>query len=301
MIKTVSIGNIAMGGTGKTPHTIMLANKFQSEGKNVTILSRGYKGLLGDSLNVISDGHKIFYSPPEASDEAFMMAKNCDNVSVITGVDRNKSLKYAIKNFNSNLAILDDSYQYKHIDKDIEILLLDSKNPISTGFIFPFGYLREMPSAIKRADIVIFTRSETNTIPEKAIKYLLPHQKVFFSKYTKPKIVRENQLHDLSIFKGKKVAAYSALADNNSFHESLKVAGINVAYFQGYRDHTYLSNHKLDKFINKALAASCTEFLTTEKDYVKLSATYTRIFSYTRVDIQLNNENGLIKAIKEKI
>ncbi len=300
-MKVISIGNLSMGGTGKTPHTIHLAKIFNSYGRVVTILSRGYKGLLGNLLNVISDGHQIFYSPPQASDEAFMMARNCDGVSIITGVDRNASLKYAVKNFNSDLAILDDAYQYKKIDKNIEILLLDAKNPISTGFIFPFGYLREMPSNMNRADIIIFTNSNDNTIPEKVKKYIKPHQKVFFSRYTKPVLIKDGEEHDISNLKDKKVTAYSALANNRSFYDLLIANSIDVISFKTFIDHKKLSNSTLDKIIDNGLEKLTTEFITTEKDYVKLEGTYARIFSYIKVDLEIDNEEELISLIKDRI
>ena len=300
-MKVISIGNLSMGGTGKTPHTIYLAKLFTTEGRVVTILSRGYKGLVGSTLNVISDGHQIFYAPPQASDEAFMMARNCNDVSVITGVDRNASLKYAAKNFNSDLAILDDAYQYKKIDKNIEILLLDAKNPISTGFIFPFGYLREMPSNIKRADIIIFTNSKDNIIPEKVQKYIQPHQKVFFSRYTKPVLIKDGISHDISELKGKKVTAYSALANNRSFYDLLIANSIDVVSFKTFMDHKKLSQSTLDKIIDNGLTLSSTEFLTTEKDYVKLEDTYSRIFSYIKVDLEIDNKEELLKLIRDKI
>ena len=300
-MKVISIGNLSMGGTGKTPHAIHLAKLFSAEGRVVTILSRGYKGLVGNALNVISDGHQIFYSPPQASDEAFMMALNCNGVSVITGVDRKASLKYAAKNFNSDLAILDDAYQYKKIDKNIEILLLDAKNPISTGFIFPFGYLREMPSNIKRADIIIFTNSIDNIIPEKVKKYIKPDQKVFFSRYTKPVLIKEGIAHEISDLKGKKVTAYSALANNRSFYDLLTSNSIDVVSFKTFLDHKKLSQSTLNKIIDNGLTLESTEFITTEKDYVKLEDTYSRIFSYIKVDLEIDNEKELIKLIRDKI
>ncbi|MDR2400816.1 MAG: tetraacyldisaccharide 4'-kinase, partial [Deferribacteraceae bacterium] len=169
----VSVGNIAMGGTGKTPFTIFLAKLFAKTGKKTAVLSRGYKGGLGYSLRVISDGNEIYFTPPLAADEPYMMAQNLPGTIVITGKDRNKSFSYAMEHFSPppEIFILDDGFQHRKMRRDADILLLDYSNPLSTGFIFPFGYLREFPSAIKRADILVFTRAAARRIPDKAAKY----------------------------------------------------------------------------------------------------------------------------------
>ena len=166
-IKTISVGNLVMGGAGKTPHTLLIAGEMIKKGEKVAILSLGYKGKVGYDINVISDGNGgLYHHPPMAADEPYMMAKNYPEAIVITGKKREQSLSLARDKYGATVAILDDGYQYKKLARDANILLLDHKRPISTGFPFPFGYLREFPSAINRSDIIIFTRAKNDNIPE---------------------------------------------------------------------------------------------------------------------------------------
>lgn len=184
MSKVISIGNISMGGTGKTPVTIMLAKHFISQGKKICILSRGYKGNIGYDTNVISDGENILVGPDKAADEPYMMAVNCPEAVVITGKERFRSYEYAEKKFKPDIYLLDDGFQHRRMKRDIDIVLLDHKRPASTGWMFPFGYLREPASALKkRADIVIFTRAENTTIPEKKVAKYIEGKPIFFQQY----------------------------------------------------------------------------------------------------------------------
>lgn len=298
--KVISIGNIVLGGAGKTPHTIEIANQFVKDGKKTAILSLGYKGKLGYQLNVISDGNKIFYKPPLAGDEPYMMATQCPNVAIITGKSRQLSLDYAVKNFGTNIAILDDGFQHNKIKKDVEILLLDYKNPISTGFIFPFGYLRQMPQAIKKADIIIFTRSSKDIIPEKTKRYIdTPH--IFFSKTKTENIVFQNNIYNKDDLKGANVFAYSAVANNKSFYNSLIELGTNVTFFKGFRDHNLPPIRFIENLIENSHKNNIDFIVTTQKDFVKLPEKYQSYFSYLKMDIDIINRQLFFDTLNNMI
>ena len=296
-IKIISVGNIAMGGTGKTPHTLMIAEEFIKQGEKVAILSLGYKGRLGYGINVISDGDgNILKEPPYAADEPYMMAKNYPEVIVITGKKRENALKIAKEKYGATVVILDDGFQYKKLKRHVNILLMDHSRPISTGYMFPFGYLREFPSAIKRSDIILFTRSANENIP-KDVKCYIDNQPLFFSKTSFHRVIYKNEDIDIKYFKDAKVAAYSAIAGNQSFASTLTNFGMDLKFFTSFKDHSILSIDTIEDIVSSGKTKGATVFLTTEKDFVKIPKEYQNIFGYVKLDIQMENKVNFITTI----
>ncbi|MBW2599013.1 MAG: tetraacyldisaccharide 4'-kinase [Deltaproteobacteria bacterium] len=162
--RVISVGNITVGGTGKTPMVIMLANLLNEKGYRPAILSRGYAGKGKSRVNIVSDGKNLLMSPKNAGDEPALIAKSVRNVPVITGKNRYLTGKYAIEHFRADVLILDDAFQHRSVFRDIDIVLLDNQKPFGNGFTIPRGELREPASALERADIIVKTgngRQET--------------------------------------------------------------------------------------------------------------------------------------------
>ncbi len=299
MSKIISVGNISLGGTGKTPFTMLLANHFISQNKKVCILSRGYKGKVGLGTNVVSDGNNILLHPPLAADEPYMLATSLKKAIVITGKERIKSYEYANKHFSPDIFILDDGFQHKKMKRDINILLLDHNNPISTGLPFPFGYLREFPSAIKRADVIIFTRATSNQIPAK-VKNHVKNKPCFFSKIKIKGIFDENN-HDKTDEMGNlKIFAFSGIAKNNSFFHSLEQIGLNIAGTKSFKDHHFYSEKDEINLINLLNKSNADKFITTEKDFVKLSKQMKEKTNYLKIDIELTDKANFFKLIEDE-
>ncbi len=300
-IKTISVGNLVMGGAGKTPHTLLIANEMIKRNEKVAILSLGYKGKIGYDNTVISDGlGNLYHHPPMAADEPYMMAKNNLEAIVITGKKREKSLEIARDTYGATVAVLDDGYQYKKLKRDANILLLDHKKPLSTGFPFPFGYLREFPFAINRSDIIVFTRASNDNIPEN-VKGLINKQGIFFSNTIFKRIILKNEEIDLSYLKGTRVCAYSGIANNDAFYQTLINAGLDIVFFAGFRDHMLLNETSINGIITQGKNKDATLFITTEKDFVKLPLEYQSIFGYIKMDIELNNKEGFFSDIDKLI
>lgn len=294
--KVISVGNIALGGAGKTPHTIEITGEYLKRGEKPVILSLGYKGKLGYGMNVISDGKSVLHKPPMAADEPYMMALNCPGAAVITGKNRGESLLYAQKNFGSTLAVLDDGFQHRALKRDADVLLLDYENPVSTGLPFPFGYIRETPSAIGRADIIVFTRASGSRIPERAKKYVAG-KPVFFSRTVTDKVVFPHGTLTLEDLKGTAAGAFSAVASNNAFRNGLSSAGIKITAFRSFRDHYAPAENTLEALIKKASAGGADFFLTTEKDFIKLPEKYREIFGYVKMEIEISEKDAFFRAI----
>ncbi len=300
-IKTISVGNLAMGGTGKTPHTLLIAEEMIKKGEKVAVLSLGYKGKLGYDTNLISDGlGNLYHHPPMAADEPYMMAKECPKAVVITGKKREKSLALARDKYGATVAVLDDGYQYKKLKRDANILLLDHKRPISTGFPFPFGYLREFPFAISRSDIIVFTRAANDNIPD-SVKGLINKQSIYFSNTIFKRIVLNKEEIELQYLKDAKICAYSGIANNDTFYNTLHNTGLDVVFFAGFSDHVHLSEQTINGIITQGKSKGASLFITTEKDFVKLPLEYQQVFGYLKMDIELNNKKGFFNDIEKLV
>lgn len=298
-IKVISVGNISLGGTGKTPHTLMIAEEFIKQGEKVAILSLGYKGKIGYGINIISDGNgNILKEPPLAADEPYMMAINYPEIIVITGKKREQSLKVAKEQYGATVAILDDGFQYRKLKRHANILLMDHVKPISTGYIFPFGYLREFPNAINRSDIIVFTRATNENIP-KDVKAYIDSQPIFFSKTSFNRVIFKNETIDIKYFKNTKVAAYSAISGNNKFASTLTNFDMDLRFFTSFKDHSILSRDTIEDIVSSGKSKGATFFLTTEKDFVKIPKEYQDVFGYVKLDIQMDKKNEFISTINK--
>ena len=191
----ISIGNITMGGTGKTPVVELFARTLRNRGRKVSILSRGYKSKDleqvqewkrqedGELVNeeampkVVSCGQGVKLSVQYAGDEPYMLAKNLDEVSVIVDKDRVKAGKFAIQELDSDILLLDDGMQFLKIAHSIDIVLVDSNSPFGTGSMIPRGTLREPPRNLCRADYIFITKRR-QAQNEKLIKKIRKHNKV---------------------------------------------------------------------------------------------------------------------------
>lgn len=295
MAKIISVGNISMGGTGKTPFTIMLAKHYIAKGFKVCILSRGYKGRIGYDTHVISDGNEILIGPDKAADEPYMMAVNCPEAIVITGKERVRSYELAEKKYKPDVYILDDGFQHKAMKRDVNICLLDHQRPVSTGFMFPFGYLREPASALERADVVIFTRAKEDTIPEKVMKHV-KDKPVFFSDVDYAGIYNHEGKADISL-KGKKVYAFAGIASPRKFFKFIKSLGAEFLSGKLYSDHHTYCGRDTYVIERKARELEAEMILTTEKDYVKLPDDVKANMHYLKIDINLRNSQKLFDII----
>ncbi|MDI6792195.1 MAG: tetraacyldisaccharide 4'-kinase [bacterium] len=156
--KVISIGNITVGGTGKTPAVITITRELVKRGKRVVILSRGYKGSCEHSAGIVSDGERILLSPDESGDEPYLMARKLPAVPVIVGSDRIKTGRLAISNFGAQIIILDDGFSHRRIYRDLDVVLINSLNPFGNGYLLPRGILREGLLSLRRADYFILTQ-----------------------------------------------------------------------------------------------------------------------------------------------
>jgi tetraacyldisaccharide 4'-kinase len=170
--KVVSIGNITVGGTGKTPVTLHVADLLRRMGYKVAVISRGYGGSAGKKAGIVSDGQEIKMTPEEAGDEPYMISLKLKGIPVIVGRDRVKAGRFAIGEFGSDIIVLDDGFQHLGLRRDLNIVLLDSANPFGNGYLLPRGVLREPLSHLGRADAFVLTRSDLNGTATSGVSFV---------------------------------------------------------------------------------------------------------------------------------
>jgi tetraacyldisaccharide 4'-kinase len=266
----VSIGNITVGGTGKTPVTAYIARFLLAQGYRVAVLTRGYGGSLEGQTCVVSDGAAIMLSARECGDEPFLLASAVPGLMVVIGTDRYSAGQLAIQQLVPDIFLLDDGFQHLRLHRDLNILLLDFSRPFGNNLTLPAGILREPLAAVRRADLVIFTRTpkgkdistDTGGIPwcisRHTIVDLLPlsgDAPVPFSRCL-----------------GHKVLAFAGIADPDSFFAGLRAEGLILVQTLHFPDHVVYNQERCDE-ISEAMLASRADFLvTTEKDGVKLKS-----------------------------
>lgn len=269
--RIISIGNITVGGTGKTPAVIEIANLFQD--KKTVILSRGYKSKYEDKMAVVSDANQIFLSPKEAGDEPYLLAKRLPSFPIIIGKDRVKSAKYAIDRFGAEIIILDDGFQYWQLKKDIDIVLIDGKNPYGNTNLLPTGTLREPIKNLKRADVFIITKvdqslNRTNIIHD--LKKINPSAIILESIHKPIKFISldAKQEYPLEFIKDVDILALSSIADPDSFEAIIKKLNEGKFLHLKFQDHYVYTKKDINKLIDYLQGVSF--IITTEKDIVRL-------------------------------
>jgi tetraacyldisaccharide 4'-kinase len=267
----ISVGNITVGGTGKTPLVMSLAKGLTERGISVAILSRGYKGKKA-SEPVVSDGKTIFLSPEESGDEPFLMAKACKGIPVLVGKDRFVNGRIALQRFGVKGLLLDDGYQHLPLHRDINILLIDSQIGLGDRTLLPRGILREPLSHFRRADLFLLTKVEaieTCQPLEKKIHEIHPSARVFHSHFEPVSLVDpQEEQEELSSLKGKTVLALSGIAHPNYFSSLLRKCGMKIVREAIFPDHHHYRTSDLSSIKEKSKRIDC--IVTTEKDMVKL-------------------------------
>jgi tetraacyldisaccharide 4'-kinase len=267
----VSIGNLSVGGSGKTPHVRFIADWLVREGLRVAILSRGY-GRSTRGVVWVSDGERLLASWSESGDEPYLLASSLRNVPVLVAESRAAAGRACLSKTEVDLFLLDDGMQHLPLHRDLDILLVDAARGLGNRLTLPFGMLREPPSHAKYADAVVVTkcrdigqgREVARTIPNVSGKT------VAYSAIRSRSIVdREGNARPIDPA-GTPVAAFSALARNDQFVRTLTGAGYVVRSFTGFRDHHRFSAADLRKI---AASAGGLPLLTTEKDLVRLPST----------------------------
>ena len=268
----VSLGNLTVGGTGKTPAVAMLAEWAVEQGFKPAILSRGYGARSRQKALEVSDGKTVLATPSKAGDEPYLLAKKLKAVPVLISKDRVHAGLLAHHKHGTNFFILDDGFQHVKLHRDLDLVLLDATRPFGNMHLLPRGPLREPLDHLGRADAFILTRSGENAtlILMDFLKNKFHGKPVFRSRHMPQKIVfpRSWKSYGPAFLIGKKVAAFAGIARPEHFRDTLTKLGAEVLFFKAFPDHCPFSRAQIEEMILRAKNADC--LMTTEKDWVRI-------------------------------
>lgn len=283
--KVVSIGNITVGGTGKTPMSIYVASAVRQMGLRVAVLSRGYRGASEKSGGIVSDGETVRMNPAQAGDEPYLMASKLKGVPVLVGRNRYRMGEIAVDRFNVDVLVLDDGFQHVALARDLDIVLLDDRRPFGNRHLLPRGTLREPLSALARSDAFILTRTVSpGSVSLDAIHDIAKHRPVFTSSHRPgiQKIIgREKPLSSAqtgtpplqpeTFLDRRPVFVFSGISGNKDFHHTVRHLGVKLTGALEFPDHHFYSSGDIARIHRRAVDAGAELLLTTEKDYARIS------------------------------
>ncbi len=318
----ISVGNLTVGGTGKTPMVIYIAELLTRAGYGVAVVSRGYGGELSSSGGIVSDGQKVLLDAGKAGDEPCMMAKRLleSNIPVIIGSNRYEAGMTAVKQFNPDIVILDDGFQHLRLERDLNILLFDASQPLGNGRVIPRGTMREPVSAVKRADIVVLTRTDIEHKEEAAENF---YKTVLNAGLTEnlndiPLFTSIHRPHIYGIIpRGSKellrpdektdsenVYAFSGIAKNHEFRKTVSGMGFQIKGYKEYPDHYAFSASDCAGIEREASEKCVQAVITTEKDYIKLAGMFDWNITLIIISIEIDfrsDEAEFNSSIKESV
>lgn len=284
--KVISIGNLTVGGTGKTPAVMAVAEEAMRRGLSPVVLTRGYRGK-GKAPCFVTTGSGPLVRVDEAGDEPFLMAERLSGVPIVKDPDRYEGGMFALHAPESPLKdprgeivfILDDGFQHFHLYRDKDVVLVNVANPFGRNLLLPFGKLREPPGSLERADIIVITKNEIGsdneisrcgTLVDRVRKYNTSSP-VFHASH-RPVAWRlgSGEKKGAGWISGKRVFGFCALGDPLSFKRTLTSAGALVAGFKAYRDHYQYVGADMERIRTEAGKCGAEWIVTTEKDIIKI-------------------------------
>ncbi len=251
-VPVISVGNISLGGSGKTSLVVFLAEELSKE-RRVAVLLRGYKRKTRGPL-IVSEWGRVLVGPEEAGDEAYMISRIVPGVSVVVAEDRFEGGKIAVEKLRAELIILDDGFQHRRLWRDVDVVLVRKRD--LEDLLLPAGRLREPTSSLRRADALVLSYQEIEPFDMEADVPVFKMERVF-----EGFLDTDFRLHPLGELEGKEVVAFCGLADNEQFFTVLEKLGIKVKERRGFPDHYHYKDVKLREG---------EIYVTTLKDLVKL-------------------------------
>lgn len=301
--KIISVGNISVGGTGKTPVVKFLATYFHNLGFSVAVLSRGY-GRRSKGSVIVSNGEQILACLADSGDEPLLLARQLNNIPLLVEVDRYKGALLIQKHFKSDIILLDDGFQHRRLHRDLDIVLIDASVGFGNGLLLPAGSLREPVSSLKRSDLVWLTRVKHTTNLDPLINEIRKYCScpILKSNHQATEIIQagtDNRLA-LSNLNQKNVFLFSGIANPTSFERTVTNLGAKIVGHLTFSDH-YLYNKKdINKICYNAKIANADLILTTEKDFVRIVDRIENLpkIYYLTIEIRIDND---IEVLKEKL
>ncbi len=297
-VPVVSVGNLLMGGSGKTPFVIYLAGMLHGRGFRPAVVSRGYRGSNRKDYLVVGegDGRGPVASAAVSGDEPYLIACSVPHIPVIVGRKRIRPVRAAHDLFGCNLVILDDGFQHLPLARNVDIVLLNGRE----DRMFPRGGLREPLSALRRAHLVVLT-GEESSLPVRAARYL-KHVSLFRCRQVPRELETGSATGPVApdFYRGRPVFLASAIANPERFRQSAELLGWLVQAHVAFRDHHGFTDDELRGILSKA---GELPVVVTEKDWVKLPAWFKAMdrVSALRIDVSMDDEAAFLDLLLQRI
>ncbi len=296
-VPVVSVGNLTVGGTGKTPLVIHLAEFLKEHGRKPAILSRGYGGRPRGPVEVVSDGRLVLSEPAVCGDEPFMMARRLHRVPVLTGPERYLTGREAVDRFDVDVLLLDDGFQHRHLHRDVDILVVHARRPFGNGRLLPRGPLREPLESLQRARWIVRTGPATDDDGEGDPQAFPGCGRPAIRALHRPsRLVHaaSGETLPLDSLTGKTFSAFAGIGSPQAFRQTLESLGCRVAPLLAYPDHHRFSRADIEAIRRSAAAAD--GLVTTEKDAARLAGMENALpdLLVLQVDLHMEPDDGVL-------
>ena len=274
-VPVISVGNLSVGGAGKTPAVLALAERLLAAGRRPAVLSRGY-GSEGAGPRVVSDGQSLLLPASQGGDEPVLLAHRLPRVPVVCGPDRAALARIAVDDLGADVLVLDDGFQHRHLRRDLDIVVLDASNPFGNGHCLPRGPNREPPGALSRAGLLWLTHADG--APEGRLAELRAAARRFTgrdpveSRHAPRELLGATleRSYGLDSLSGARVALLTGVARPENVRRTVESLGASVIVCRHYPDHHPFTESELAEVLGAAARAGASPLVTTEKDAVRL-------------------------------
>ncbi|MBI5442950.1 MAG: tetraacyldisaccharide 4'-kinase [Deltaproteobacteria bacterium] len=277
-VPVISVGNLASGGTGKTPCVDTVCRILLEGGYRPAVLSRGYGGTYRGSWAAVSEGGPPLLTVEEAGDEPVLLARSLPTVPVLIGKNRSVAARAAVERYAAQVLVLDDAFQHLRMERDLDLVTMDAKYPLGNGHCLPRGLLRETPGALRSVDLVLLTRAER--LPPEALEHSrgevrahTPRAPILAATHAPVHVTDVNRgtRESLERLVGRKVLAFAGIGWPAAFFAELENLGARVLEAVPFPDHHPYSRDDLEKLAHWAKLMNAEAVVTTDKDAVRLS------------------------------
>jgi len=304
----ISVGNLTMGGTGKTPTVIALGQLLQKAGYSVSILLRGYKGLNRGRPLLVSDGKTILSNSRMAGDEALVIAKNLPEALVVVAKNRAQAGAWVESRFPVDIHLLDDGFQHRKVHRNLNLVLIDVTNPFDGGRLPPLGRLREPLEGLSRSDAVILSRTQIGRTYPSIIDTVRSHNPdipcfLARQKFASATIFHQGQTVTVGNLQDTRALAFAGLANTRQFFDSLKDWGVGLVETLSFPDHHRYRSEDLDRIKEKCMELGTDTVVTTEKDFENFEVCGLDPLRVVvvKVGFEFDDLEGLRKILQDKV
>ena len=272
--RVVSIGNLTVGGTGKTPAVEVAVQTLVAFGHRPAVVSRGY-GRSTRGVQVVADAASISLDPEESGDEPFLLARRLPGIPIVVGSNRHDAARVAIEKFGVTAIVLDDAFQHRTLAKDLEIVMARAQRPWGNGRLLPAGPLREPLASLARADLVVATGAlglgDAREVVE-AVDEHAPRVPVLTATLVPSECWEAGRMQPISLaaLGGKRFAAFAGIASPAAFAATLRSTGAVVEELAEFADHHWYAADDVARLDARAAELGVEALITTEKDWVRL-------------------------------